>query len=355
MPIAVACSCGVKLKAPDAAAGKRVKCPKCGSPVSVPVPAPASDFEMVDDDPPPVAAPAKKKPKLVDDDDPPPTTKKMPTAAKTQPMPKPKPKPVVVDEPVDDDDEDEDEKPKKKAKARSDEDEDEGEEEDEKPKKKGKGKGKKKKDEPKSKLPLILGIGGGVVVLLAIVGIVIAVMMNSGPGKPTGPPPPPPPPPLPAGWSTFKGEGFSVAVPDAVGFKEQQQPPNAGGPRGQPASDGKNYSNSVPVQPGQPFTVYLVSTGPLPPEVKAEFAKSSQAGWEALKKTDKTLQLQNEKTVQLSGVEGRQFTMNLGGGFALVRMAVKGDRGYVAMVMAQAAPAEDGPEVKPFFDTFKIE
>ena len=36
MPIAVACSCGVKLQAPDSAAGKGVTCPKCAAVVKVP-------------------------------------------------------------------------------------------------------------------------------------------------------------------------------------------------------------------------------------------------------------------------------------------------------------------------------
>lgn len=36
MPIGVTCSCGVKLQAPDTAAGKGVKCPKCASVVKVP-------------------------------------------------------------------------------------------------------------------------------------------------------------------------------------------------------------------------------------------------------------------------------------------------------------------------------
>lgn len=35
-PIAVACTCGAKLRVPTAAAGKKVKCPKCGEAISVP-------------------------------------------------------------------------------------------------------------------------------------------------------------------------------------------------------------------------------------------------------------------------------------------------------------------------------
>jgi hypothetical protein len=43
MPIAVSCpSCGSKVKAPGNAAGKRVKCPKCSEPNTVPAPEGAS-------------------------------------------------------------------------------------------------------------------------------------------------------------------------------------------------------------------------------------------------------------------------------------------------------------------------
>lgn len=36
MPIPTRCSCGAQFKAPDSAAGKRVKCPKCAEPVTIP-------------------------------------------------------------------------------------------------------------------------------------------------------------------------------------------------------------------------------------------------------------------------------------------------------------------------------
>lgn len=38
MPIAVTCRCGNALSAPDNLAGKAVKCPKCGQPLSIPKP-----------------------------------------------------------------------------------------------------------------------------------------------------------------------------------------------------------------------------------------------------------------------------------------------------------------------------
>ena len=48
MPIATACpGCKSRLNAPDAAAGKRVKCPKCATVIEVP--APVLDVEVVNE------------------------------------------------------------------------------------------------------------------------------------------------------------------------------------------------------------------------------------------------------------------------------------------------------------------
>lgn len=61
MPISVKCGdCGKGLKAPDALAGKKAKCPQCGS--VIPIPVPVSDAEEYDDDP-PAAKPAAAKSK----------------------------------------------------------------------------------------------------------------------------------------------------------------------------------------------------------------------------------------------------------------------------------------------------
>ncbi len=340
MPIVVVCPCGAKLKAPDAAAGKRVKCPKCAS--ALLVPAPEADYVEVEDDPLPAPTPAKKKPMLVDDDDAPRPAKK-PTAARS------KPAPVEVNEAVDDD---EDDAPK--AKRRRDEDEDD----DDTPKKR---KGKKgKKEQAKSKLPLILGIGGGVFVLLTVVGIIVGVMMSGNGGGPTKgtntQPTTPPKPALPPGWSEFKGDGFSVAVPDAIQFKQQEQGPNR---PGQPPAGTKTYANGVQPQPqpnGPPLFAYVVSVGDVPAAAAAEFAKSPEAGWEAIKKQGGGgAQLQNEKTIRVGSVEGRQYTLNAGFVAGIVRVVVKGDKVYSWVVMSQVAPAEDAPEVKSFFDTFKLD
>jgi hypothetical protein len=40
MPIQVTCACGARLTVRDEAAGRKVKCPKCASPVSIPAPEP---------------------------------------------------------------------------------------------------------------------------------------------------------------------------------------------------------------------------------------------------------------------------------------------------------------------------
>ncbi len=100
MPIPVACSgCSAKLNAPDSAAGKRVKCPKCQAVIVIPT-APAAAFEVIDDDEPvvvPPAKPARAKAVVDDDDDDKPKKKKLAKAAR-------------------DDDDDDDDKPKKKKK-----------------------------------------------------------------------------------------------------------------------------------------------------------------------------------------------------------------------------------------------
>lgn len=143
MPIPVACpGCAVRLNAPDAAAGKRVKCPKCQTPISVPAPEPDPQFEVVDEEPAPKPKPTPKptaKAKAVaqvdDEED---ELKPKKTAAKAvvepeededEPKPKKKAKAVAKDE------EDEDEKPRKK--KRRDEDDDDEDDRPRKKKKKG--------------------------------------------------------------------------------------------------------------------------------------------------------------------------------------------------------------------------
>ena len=94
MPILVTCpTCSTKLNAPDTAAGKKVKCPKCQAICSVPAPAlpaaaapPPPALELTDDAPKPKpksiprATPVKAaaKPATLDDEDDRPTARKKP-------------------------------------------------------------------------------------------------------------------------------------------------------------------------------------------------------------------------------------------------------------------------------------
>ena len=135
MPIPVTCpGCSAKMKAPDGAAGKKIKCPKCQEAITVPAAEELDDFEVVEDAPAKKPAPAAAKPKVkavAEDDD-----------EDEDEKPKKKKKPAKAVE--EDDDEEEDEKPKKKkAKAAADDDE----EEEEKPKKKKKKKKRSSEDD----------------------------------------------------------------------------------------------------------------------------------------------------------------------------------------------------------------
>lgn len=124
MPIAVVCpSCDSRLNAPEAAAGKTVKCPKCKAPMVIPTPEADPGFEAVDD-----PAPA---PKLA--------------AVKTD---------VMLD-----DDEEVEEKPRARKPARDVEDDED------RPKKKGKGKHKKKAAAGMSPGLLIGAIAGCVLLI----------------------------------------------------------------------------------------------------------------------------------------------------------------------------------------------
>ena len=113
MPIVIVCpSCNAKLKAPDHAVGKKVKCPTCSTAISVHAPAAEPD-------------PPRIQP-IPDDYDPDEREDERPRrAAKTRPAPE----------------EDEDDRPRRSAKSRPAHDEDE--EEDDRPRR-----GAKRRDEP---------------------------------------------------------------------------------------------------------------------------------------------------------------------------------------------------------------
>jgi len=105
MPIAIACpSCGARLTAPDAAAGKRVKCAKCQT--VVPIPESDSGFEVVEA--PPVARPAR-----------PAVPVRKPTAVVEEDDDKPLRPKTRSKRPVDDEDDEGNDRPRRRRKAKA--------------------------------------------------------------------------------------------------------------------------------------------------------------------------------------------------------------------------------------------
>ncbi|MBP3957716.1 hypothetical protein J8F10_20895 [Gemmata sp. G18] len=196
MPIPVTCpGCSARMNAPDAAAGKKVKCPKCQKVLAVPelvVDAPA--FEVVEDEP-------------------------------TQPVKKPAPRPVAkpqvkADVVVDEDDEDEVRPAKKRARAVVEDDEDD------RPR-------KKKKKSAAGGSSMARNIVGGVV-LIVLLGVVAFVFWDKFGKKeevasntpPAGDPPAGPQRPGPQGPGPVmpKGPGPQLPEPNNPG----PNPPSGG-------------------------------------------------------------------------------------------------------------------------------
>ena len=127
MSILVVCSsCSARLNAPDSAAGKKVKCPKCQAALVVPTPLPAEPaFEVVEEEP-------------------------------EKPAVRPKVKTDVFVE------DDEDEAPRKKRRVEIDDDEDD--DDDDRPRK------KKRKEPAAGNAMMVRNIVGGVV-LLVLLGV----------------------------------------------------------------------------------------------------------------------------------------------------------------------------------------
>jgi hypothetical protein len=187
MPIVVTCpSCPTKLSAPDEAAGKAVRCPKCGAAATVPALIPAEEVPVVE--------------------------------ANLTP-PKPKPRPVVAESAEEErprkasrtDDDDADEEPRKRARRGDDEGE-------ERPRK------KKKRhadddddydfDHPRRKRRPNKSGGGGAMVAVAIVGgLVLLVGLGIGiyflAGKKS---PFARKAPVPAGWEQYTNSGAGVKM-----------------------------------------------------------------------------------------------------------------------------------------------
>ena len=247
MPIPVVCpGCSAKLNAPDAAAGKKLKCPKCAGVIAVP--SADADFEVVEDEPAPppkkpAPAPAPAKPiakpsvraVVEEDDEDDEKPKKKPAKAvvevdddEEEEKPKKKAKAVVEDDEEDEKpkkkkpkavveaDDDEDEKPRKKKRAA----EDDEDEDDDRPKKKK----KKRKDDEEEASSLVRNIIGGVVLIILLVVVFFVFKdrifppddtkktenkSNTDGGNPPGPNPPGPNPPGPGGNQVAKANPYT--------------------------------------------------------------------------------------------------------------------------------------------------
>jgi hypothetical protein len=227
VPIPLTCpGCSARISAPDTAAGKAVKCPKCQTTIKVPAPA-ASAFEVVEDKPAPRKPPAPAKsapapaqaPFDLDDDEDERPRKKKPVAEDDDERPRKK-RAAAED--------DEDERPRKKrAAAEDDEDED-------RPRKSGSKRGQKAGVPPAL---LFGGLAAGLfffcAISFAVYWFAIREKSDSAGGGGGG-----------SSGSSGSGSGGKAAVP--TGWKEVK-PPKAGFKAYMPAAP--FLANKAPVIP----------------------------------------------------------------------------------------------------------
>jgi hypothetical protein len=222
MPIAVSCpGCSARLNAPDAAAGKRVKCPKCQGPIVVPAAVATNPgFEVVEDEPSPPpkeSAPAPAKNARVtaaadrDEEDDRPTRKRAkaddeddrdePAAPKRAKADQDDRRPTKKRAEADDEDDGADDRPRAKKRAAA-----SGDEDDDRPRRKRSRDGddddrprRKKKKSSAAGTSVVRNVVMGVVllVLVAVAGVIYYVQFggrnetasNTPPGDPPAAPP----------------------------------------------------------------------------------------------------------------------------------------------------------------------
>ena len=343
MPIPVVCAaCQTKLSAPDAAAGKKVKCKNCQAVILVPE-VEESDFEFVDPAPVPAAKPIVAKPiaaKLITAAAVPPKLKPtvvskdeyheefaFDTPAKKSNSkvvvendeddePKPKKTPKIVVE----DDEDEEPKPSKKKKRVALDDD----EEDDAPRKGKKG---KRKPEKKKGNPLVF-VGLGLVALLAVGAIggsvwYFAIREDKGNAagvtKPVGTPASGMDPL--AGWTKHDKPAFTVYFKDSMGVPESKS-----GVQASVTTEAFNAGAGPGSKRGM-----LVVISAFPPDIfnqlKVNPAPMLEAGINAMAKKGKIL---SSKDIQHNGQPGREVKMQLNDGSeGITRWVLANNRLYV--------------------------
>lgn len=269
MPISIVCpSCSAKLNASDAAAGKKIKCPRpgCGQIVEVPEAIP-SQFEVVEEAAPPKAAPKKVVKVTVEDVQPP--KKKSREEDEDDEDDRPRSRRRDEDDDEDDrprsrrrdeDDDDEDDRPRNKRRRDDDNDDDE----DERPRKK-----KKKKKQSGGLSPALLaGIVVGVLLLLGGVGYGVYALAfkktetAAGSGGSGGGSGSSSNPNVPAGWIDYK--------PPFTGFKAYFPVTPEPKPLGPLAPDAVVYEGENKALKTGCAVIVFLSSAPIPANKRKE-------------------------------------------------------------------------------------
>lgn len=265
MPISIVCpSCSAKLNASDAAAGKKIKCPRpgCGQIVEVPEAIP-SQFEVVEEAAPPKAAPKKVVKVTVEDVQPPKKKSREEDEDDEDDRPRSRRR---------DDDDDEDDRPRSRRRDEDDDDEDDrprnkrrrDDDEDERPRKK-----KKKKKQSGGLSPALLaGIVVGVLLLLGGVGYGVYALAfkktetAAGSGGSGGGSGSSSNPNVPAGWIDYK--------PPFTGFKAYFPVTPEPKPLGPLAPDAVVYEGENKALKTGCAVIVFLSSAPIPANKRKE-------------------------------------------------------------------------------------
>jgi len=323
--------------APDAAAGKRVKCRKCEAVIAVPVPAVAeeeSDFEFVE---PTSLEPPRSKPAIVveaDDED--------------EGAPR---KPVRILKPVAD--EEEDGTPRKRTKKAILADDEEDVEDEAQKKRKG-----TKKDATKNLNPIIFVLGG--VGALLAVGFIGAMVWYVGSRdkktiaavtKPTiadGPRAPYRPEvvgPFPIGWTKYDMPGYTTYFKNSLGNPKLDFKTS-----GMTATQGYTVGDHS----GSKNGFVVVTTEYTATDFKNLKDNSALALDIGVQEMTKDGSLVSQKTIRVEGSPGREISMKRkDGSETIFRFALVYKRLYIYGVI-EPNISESSETYRDFFDNFKL-
>lgn len=310
MPITVACpDCNAKLNAPESAAGKRVKCPKCAKILTVP----DNEFEVVGED---------EEFEVVDD------------------APKKAVKRVVADD-------DEDDRPRR----RREEDDEDDEEEDRPRKKKGK-KGKKAPAKKSNTLMYVL-VGVGICILLGCGGMFWAVgKVRDAASKVKAE--------MDAAWVTFNAPdgSFSVEFPTAPTTPDDMALSNLIGMDPAEAKKSAETAKAMGITPETWMATdgnrrYVVTMVKLPQAVPDPTQLETTLFAESRKQYEKIGTIDKEETVTVAGRSVKSVKVKTKNGKTLVTMFfVIQNRAYDLSILDDAEIPATDENVKKFLASF---